>query len=61
MPARLKWYIGAVGIAGLLVLVALVPTIDLDRVREVGGVMGVAVLASVFALGPFPTRATRHG
>jgi signal transduction histidine kinase len=41
MAARLKWYIGAVGIAGFLVLVVLVPTIDLDRVREVGGAIAL--------------------
>ncbi|HET6749563.1 MAG TPA: ATP-binding protein [Actinomycetes bacterium] len=35
MSGRLKWYVAAVCTAGLVVLVALLPTIDLDRVREV--------------------------
>jgi signal transduction histidine kinase len=41
MPARLKWYVGAVSIAGLVALAALVPTIDLDRVREVAGAIAL--------------------
>src|SRR5215217_5240806 len=48
MPARLKWYVGAVGVAGLLVLVALIPTIDVDRVREVGGAIA---LFTMFVVG----------
>jgi signal transduction histidine kinase len=48
MPARLRWYIGAVGIAGLLVLAWLLPTLDLDRVREVGGAI---VLFACFVVG----------
>ena len=48
MPARLKWYVGAVGIAGLLVLAWLLPTLDLDRVREVGGAIA---LFAVFVVG----------
>src|SRR5215218_2692846 len=48
MPARLKWYVGAVGVAGLLVLVALIPTIDVDRIREVGGAIA---LFTVFVVG----------
>jgi signal transduction histidine kinase len=35
MSGRLRWYVAAVCTAGLVVLVALLPTIDLDRVREV--------------------------
>jgi signal transduction histidine kinase len=35
MSGRLKLYVAAVCAAGLLVLAALLPTIDLDRVREV--------------------------
>jgi predicted MFS family arabinose efflux permease len=41
MPARLRWYVGAVGIAGLLVLAWLLPTLDLDRSREVGGAIAL--------------------
>ena len=42
MPGRLRWYVGAVGVAGLLVLARrCVPTIDLDRVREVGGAIAL--------------------
>jgi signal transduction histidine kinase len=58
MPARLKWYIGAVGIAGLLVLVALVPTIDLDRVREVGG--AIALFAGFVIGGELVSLRLRH-
>jgi signal transduction histidine kinase len=35
MSGRLRWYVAAVCTAGLVVLVALLPTIDLERVREV--------------------------
>ena len=43
------WFVvGAVGFAGLVVLVALVPTLDLDRVREVGGAIA---LFAVFVVG----------
>ena len=48
MPARLRWYVGAVGITGLLVLALLLPTLDLDRVREVGGAIA---LFTVFVVG----------
>jgi signal transduction histidine kinase len=48
MSARLRWYIGVVVAAGLLVLVALLPTIDLDRVREVRGAIA---LFSAFLVG----------
>ena len=41
MPGRLRWYVSAVCVSGLLVLVALVPTIDLARVREVGGAIAL--------------------
>jgi signal transduction histidine kinase len=41
MPARLRWYVGAVSITGLLVLARLLPTLDLDRVREVGGAIAL--------------------
>ena len=44
MPGRLRWYVIAVGVSGLLALVTLVPTIDLDRVREVAG--AIALFAS---------------
>jgi signal transduction histidine kinase len=48
MSARLRWYIGVVVAAGLLVLVALLPTIDLERVRQVGGAIA---LFSIFLVG----------
>ena len=48
MPGRLRWYVIAVGVSGLLVLVALLPTIDLGRVREVGGAIA---LFTVFVVG----------
>jgi signal transduction histidine kinase len=41
MSGRLKWYVAAVCTAGLLALVALLPTIDLDRVREVPAAIAV--------------------
>jgi signal transduction histidine kinase len=41
MPARLRWYVGAVGLAGLLAVALLLPTLDLDRVREVGGAIAL--------------------
>jgi signal transduction histidine kinase len=48
MPARLRWYVGAVGITGLFVLALLLPTLDLDRVREVDGAIA---LFTVFVVG----------
>jgi signal transduction histidine kinase len=48
MPARLRWYVGAVTVTGLLVLALELPTIDLDRVREVGGAIA---LFTVFVVG----------
>jgi signal transduction histidine kinase len=41
MSARLRWYVGVVCTAGGLVLLALLPGIDLDRVREVAGAIAV--------------------
>jgi zinc transporter ZupT len=41
MPGRLRWYIGAVGVAGLLALAILVPTIDLDRARDLAGAIAL--------------------
>ena len=41
MPGRLRWYIVAVGVSGLLVLIVLLPTIDLDRAREVAGAIAL--------------------
>ena len=41
MPGRLRWYIVAVGVLGLLALVVLLPTIDLDRAREVPGAIAL--------------------
>ena len=41
MPARLRWYVGAVGLAGMLAVALLLPTLDLDRVREVGGAIAL--------------------
>jgi signal transduction histidine kinase len=48
MPARLRWYVGAVVLAGLLTVALLLPTLDLDRVREVGGAI---VLFAGFVVG----------
>ena len=48
MPARLRWYVGAVGIAGLVAMAALLPAIDPDRVREVAGAI---VLFAGFVVG----------
>src|SRR4029453_10769387 len=41
MPARLRWYVGAGGVAGLLVLAWLLPTLDVERIREVGGAIAL--------------------
>jgi signal transduction histidine kinase len=41
MPARVRWYVGTVGVAGLAVLLVLLPTLDLDRVREVAGAIAL--------------------
>jgi signal transduction histidine kinase len=49
MSGRLKWYVAAVCTAGLIVLVALLPTIDLDRVREVPA--AIAVFAAFVIVG----------
>src|ERR687898_2315431 len=49
MPARLRWYVGAVGLAGLLAVALLLPTLDLDRVREVGG--AIALFAGFVVVG----------
>jgi signal transduction histidine kinase len=49
MSGRLKWYVAAVCTAGLLVLAALVLTIDLDRVRQVP--VAIAVFAAFVVIG----------
>jgi signal transduction histidine kinase len=49
MSGRLKWYVAAICTAGLLVLGALVPTIDLDRVREVQ--VAIAVFTAFVVVG----------
>jgi signal transduction histidine kinase len=49
MSGRLKWYVAAICTAGLLVLGALLPTIDLDRVREVP--VAIAVFTAFVVLG----------
>jgi signal transduction histidine kinase len=49
MSGRLKWYVAAVCTAGLVVLAALLPTIDLDRVREVP--VAIAVFTAFVVLG----------
>jgi signal transduction histidine kinase len=41
MPGRLRWYVSAVVVTGLLVLVAVVPTIDLDRARSLAGAIAL--------------------
>jgi signal transduction histidine kinase len=48
MPGRLRWYIGGVAVAGLLVLAVVVPTIDLDRSARVGGAI---TLFAAFVIG----------
>jgi signal transduction histidine kinase len=48
MSARLRWYIGAVVLTGLLAVALVLPTLDLDRVREVGGAI---VLFAGFVVG----------
>ena len=48
MPGRLRWYIGAVGVSGLFVLLALVPTIDLERTRDLAGAI---TLFACFVIG----------
>jgi signal transduction histidine kinase len=48
MPGRLRWYIGGVAVAGLLVLAVVVPTIDLDRAAQVGGAI---TLFAAFVIG----------
>jgi signal transduction histidine kinase len=49
MSGRLKWYVAAVCTAGLVVLAALLPTIDLDRVREIP--VAIAVFTAFGVLG----------
>ena len=49
MSGRLKGYVAAVCTAGLIVLVALLPTIDLDRIREVPA--AIAVFAAFVIVG----------
>jgi signal transduction histidine kinase len=49
MSGRLKWYVAAVCTAGLVVLAALVTTIDLDRVREVP--VAIAVFTAFVVVG----------
>jgi signal transduction histidine kinase len=49
MSGRLKWYVAAICTAGLLVLGALVTTIDLDRVREVP--VAIAVFTAFVVVG----------
>jgi signal transduction histidine kinase len=41
MSTRLRWYVGAVCAAGVVVLAALLPGVDLDRVGQVGGAIAV--------------------
>jgi signal transduction histidine kinase len=49
MSGRLKWYVAAVCTAGLVVLAALLPTIDLDRVRDIP--VAIAVFTAFGVLG----------
>jgi signal transduction histidine kinase len=49
MSARLRWYVGVVCTAGGLALLALLPGIDLDRVRDVAG--AIAVFAAFVVVG----------
>jgi signal transduction histidine kinase len=41
MSTRLRWYVGTLCVAGAAVLAVLLPGIDLDRVREVGGAIAL--------------------
>src|SRR5215204_902312 len=58
MPARLRWYVGAVGLAGLLAVALLLPALDLDRVREVGG--AIALFAGFVIGGELVSLRLRH-
>jgi hypothetical protein len=46
MPGRLRWYIVAVCVSGLLALVAVVPRIDLGRAGAVAGAIALSSPAS---------------
>jgi signal transduction histidine kinase len=59
MSGRLKWYVAAVCTAGLLVLGALLATVDLDRVREVP--VAIAVFAAFVVLGELVAIPIGHG
>jgi signal transduction histidine kinase len=58
MSARLKWYVGAVCAAGGLALAVLVPTIDLDRVGQVGG--AIAVFTAFVVVGELVSIPVHH-
>jgi signal transduction histidine kinase len=59
MSARIKWYVGAVGLAGLVTVVLLVPRVDLDRVRQAPG--AVALFAVLLFAGQLvPIRIPRR-
>jgi signal transduction histidine kinase len=49
MPARLRWYVGTLCVAGGLVLAYLLTLLDLDRAREVAG--AIAVFAAFMIVG----------
>jgi signal transduction histidine kinase len=49
MSTRLRWYVGSLCVAGVVVLAVLLTGIDLERVREVGG--AVALFAAFVVLG----------
>jgi signal transduction histidine kinase len=49
MSTRLRWYVGSVTTAGVVVLLAVLPGIDLGRVRDVAG--AIAVFAAFVVVG----------
>jgi signal transduction histidine kinase len=59
MSARLRWYVGAVCVAGGVALVALLLGIDLDRAREVAG--AIAVFTAFVILGELVSIPVKDG
>jgi signal transduction histidine kinase len=58
MSTRLRWYVGAVCAAGGIVLAAILPTIDQDRVSQVGG--AIAVFAAFVVVGELVSIQIHH-
>jgi signal transduction histidine kinase len=59
MSARLRWYVGAVCVAGGVALAALLLGIDLDRAREVAG--AIAVFTAFVILGELVSIPVKDG